>query len=196
MTRRQDDITALVLAGGRGSRMGGVDKGLTPLQGKPLVAHIIERLEPQVAHVLINANRNAERYADFGKPVLADADPAAYAGPLAGMLAGLQACTTPWLLTAPCDSPWLPDHYAQHMLDTALAAGATVAMASDGQRHQPVFCLIKRELVDSLQRFLAAGDRKIDLWTRAEQAVEVLFEDSRIFTNINTRDDLRRSDPN
>jgi len=158
MTRRQDDITALVLAGGRGSRMGGVDKGLTPLQGKPLVAHIIERLEPQVAHVLINANRNAERYADFGKPVLADADPAAYAGPLAGMLAGLQACTTP--------------------------------------RHQPVFCLIKRELVDSLQRFLAAGDRKIDLWTRAEQAVEVLFEDPRIFTNINTRDDLRRSDPN
>ncbi len=194
MNPENADITALVLAGGRGSRMGGVDKGLTELGGKALVSHSLERLAPQVGTILINANRSAEQYAAFGWPVIPDNNPDEFAGPLAGMLAGLEHCTTQWLLTAPCDSPWIPPDYASRMLTAATDAKARIAMASDGQRHQPVFCLINRECVDSLRQFLDAGDRKIDLWTRREGAAEAVFSDPSAFININTPNDLRRND--
>ncbi|MEM9604400.1 MAG: molybdenum cofactor guanylyltransferase MobA [Pseudomonadota bacterium] len=194
MNSLRSDVTALVLAGGRGSRMGGIDKGWAPYRGVPLITHVLSRLVPQVSAVLVNANRSVSRYQRLGWPVLHDADPTAFDGPLAGMLAGLRACETPWLLTAPCDSPFVPTDYAGRMVSAAEDAGASVAMASDGDRHQPVFCLLHRDRVHSLTAYLANGDRKIDLWTRAEGAIEVVFRSETAFRNFNTASELRDDD--
>lgn len=187
---RHEDISALVLAGGRATRMGGRDKGLIPLAGKPLVAHVIERLAPQVGQLLINANRHREDYAGFGHPVLADTL-ADYQGPLAGMLAGLEQIDTALLLTAPCDSPLPPLDYAERMLAARREADAEIAVATDGERWQPVFCLLGRELATSLEAFLAAGDRKIDRWFASHRTVAVNFSDQpQAFANINSPAEL------
>lgn len=191
------DITGVVLAGGRGSRMGGVDKGLQPFAGSTLAQHALERLRPQVGVLAINANRHLEAYAAMGVPVWPDAD-ASFAGPLAGWLAGLQVCTTPWLATVACDTPYFPTDLVARLAAAAAQEEAVIAMASgleDGQRRtQPVFCLLRRELAADLAAALAAGERKVDRWTARHRCVVVPFDDDpRAFFNINTLDELRRA---
>ncbi len=183
-------VTGLVLAGGKGRRMGGVDKGLVSLHGRPLVQHVIERLRPQVATLLINANQNTERYAAFGHPVVAD-DVAGFAGPLAGLQAGLARAQTPLLVTAPCDSPFLPLDLVQRLLTGLEAAQAQLAVARTGDQPHPVFALCRREVLAGLTAFLAAGGRKIDAWYAALKVVEVPFDDcADAFSNINTLEEL------
>ncbi|MGB0867067.1 MAG: molybdenum cofactor guanylyltransferase MobA [Granulosicoccaceae bacterium] len=188
-------VGGLILAGGRATRMGGVDKGLVPLAGKPMINHVLERLAPQLDQVLINANRHLPQYRELGYTVLADSLDD-YQGPLAGMLAGLQHCQTKLMITAPCDSPLPPLDYVSRMLGALNQADAELAVATDGKRLQPVFCLLSTRLGDSLQAFLAAGDRKIDLWFAQHKMVEVDFSDQpQAFANINTaeqRDQLEQ----
>jgi molybdenum cofactor guanylyltransferase len=229
----REDITGLVLAGGRGSRMGGVDKGLQLHHGVPLALHALQRLSPQVGRVALNANRNLQAYAAMGVAVWPDVTANAnatdssaatarsdttdqgsvaargrgldapdaprgtdgavfepFAGPLAGWLAGLAACQTPWLVTVPCDTPNFPLNLVQTLSSAAVEAGADVAMASglEGgqQRLQPVFCLLKRELQDSLRKAMAEGERKVDRWAARHRLVVVGFDDPRAFFNANT----------
>lgn len=192
-----NDITGLVLAGGRGSRMGGVDKGLQNLNGMPLALHALMRLQPQVGAMLVNANRNLAAYESFGVPVWPDAIPD-FAGPLAGFMTGLEHCETPWLLTVPCDTPRFPLDLGRRLADAADAAGADIAMPvtqEDGRPQvQPVFCLLKASLLESLVRFTAAGGRKIDRWTAEHRVAEVPFEDAAAFFNANTLAELRQLD--
>ena len=200
----KDQITGLVLCGGRGSRMGGVDKGLQTLDGQPLVWHALERLRPQVGALAINANRHAALYARFGAPVWPDAQND-YPGPLAGMLAGLSAISTEWLVTVPCDTPRFPLDLVARLAAAAAAAGATAAMpltqAEPGDSNsapgppqpQPVFCLLHRSLRPALQAALAAGERKIDRFTRSQGQVQVPFfdaDDAGAFVNANTAGEL------
>ncbi len=189
------DITGLILAGGRGSRMGGVDKGLQNHAGLPLAMHALFRLGPQVGHVMINANRNLGAYEAMGVPVWPDALPD-FAGPLAGWLAGLEHCETPWLVTVPCDTPNFPLDLVARLAEAAARAGADIAMAvtrEDGQlQRQPVFTLMKSELIESLVAYLHGGQRKIDRWTDNHRCVEVVFDDEAAFFNANTLEDLQR----
>ncbi len=190
----KDQITGLVLAGGRGSRMGGVDKGLQLHAGKPLALHAIDRLRPQVGPLMINANRNLETYASFGAPVVPDAL-ADYPGPLAGMLAGLEHCATPYLATVPCDTPNFPLDLVACLAQAITENDADVAMATtreaDGtEQVQPVFCLLKASLHASLEAYLRSGERKIDRWTRQQRSVRAVFDDDRAFFNANTPEDL------
>jgi len=189
MTRQ---ITGLLLAGGQGRRMGGVDKGLQLLRGKPMAQHVIERFAPQVGELLISANRNIADYEAFGYRVIPDAL-GGYAGPLAGLHRGLSEAAHPLLATAPCDSPLLPlDLVAQ--LGAALDANcADLAVARAGGRVQPVFCLCRTAVLPGLGTFLEAGGRKVDAWHRQLRVVEVPFADAEAFRNINTREDLAES---
>jgi molybdenum cofactor guanylyltransferase len=177
-------ITGLVLAGGRALRMGGSDKGLVELAGKPMVAWVIDCLREQVDELIINANRNQDVYGAMGYPVVADRS-GDFQGPLAGMASGMQAARGDWLLTAPCDSPLVSPLLAQRMLQ-ACEQGAEIAVAHDGQRLQPVFAMIRCNLLESLQAYLDAGDRKIDRWYRQHAMQEVDFSDCQdTFLNIN-----------
>lgn len=194
------DITGLILAGGRGSRMGGVDKGLQNFNGLPLALCTLMRLAPQVGEVLINANRNLAAYESFGAPVWPDALPD-FAGPLAGFLTGLEHCETPFLLTVPCDTPLFPLDLAQRLGQALETEDAEIAMVSapenDGQlRTQPVFCLLRRELLESLVRFTQGGGRKIDAWTAQHRTVLAPFDrpqdEPRAFFNANTLAELRQ----
>ena len=188
-------ITGLILAGGRGQRMGGVDKGLQPWRGVALVDHALARLAPQVREVMISANRNAALYASRSARVLAD-ESGDYPGPLAGILAGMRAAPTPWLAVVPCDSPQLPlDLVARLAQGVALAQGAVVQRdAGDaGPRLEPVCCLLSTTLVDDLARYLAAGGRKVEGWV-GRHATPVRFdrpEDAMAFANVNTLADLQ-----
>ena len=186
---RHENVTGLVLAGGLGTRMGGVDKGLQLWHGRPLVAHVLERLAPQVGPMLINANRNGDAYAAWEHPVVADVL-ADHPGPLAGFLTGLQACTTEWLVTAPCDSPLLPLELVDQLMAGAARCGAALAMAQTRGKYQPVFCLMRASLASSLQQYLGEGGRKIDRWTLSQGAAVVDFNDPGAFANANTMDDL------
>jgi molybdopterin-guanine dinucleotide biosynthesis protein A len=187
-------ITGLVLAGGRASRMGGVDKGLQLFRGRALVDHAIERLAPQVDEVLVSANRNAEAYAQRGVRVLADAS-ADFPGPLAGMLAGLRAARTPWLAVVPCDAPLLPIDLVERLAqDRAGARGAVVErdLGADGRRLEPVCCLLATTLADDLERYLAEGGRKVESWL-LRHATPVPFDradDAGAFANFNTLAEL------
>jgi molybdopterin molybdotransferase len=191
-------ISGLVLAGGRGTRMGTVDKGLQPFGGSTMVAHVLERLRPQVASVAINANQNLDAYGAFGVPVWPDDTPG-YAGPLAGLEAGLRRCATSYLLTAPCDSPFLPADLAARLLAGLQSADADLALAvteEHGLRQpHPVFCLVKADKAEVLSNYLAAGGRRMDGWYPQIKVTEVLFEDAAAFRNINTRDELQSLDP-
>ncbi|NBU58681.1 MAG: molybdenum cofactor guanylyltransferase [Betaproteobacteria bacterium] len=187
-------VTGLVLAGGEGRRMGGVDKGLLLLGGQPLVARVAARLRPQVDKLLLSANRNLDGYRRLGFEPLVDTvdDGARTAGPLAGVLAGLDACATDWIVTAPCDSPELPDDLVNRLLGGAEASGARAALATtDGGAH-PVFMLLRRELAADLRDFLEGGGRRIRDWQNRVDAVTVHFPDDAAFANINTPDDLAR----
>jgi molybdopterin-guanine dinucleotide biosynthesis protein A len=179
-------ITGLVLAGGRGSRMGGVDKGLQNFNGIPLALHAVLRLRPQVGEVLVNANRNLAAYESFGVPVWPDGL-ADYAGPLAGFLTGLERCETPYLLTVPCDTPLFPLDLASRLAAAMAADDADIAMVSASEATetpgaaaalfpQPVFCLLRATLLDSLVRFTQGGGRKIDQWTGQHHTVLVPFD--------------------
>lgn len=184
------DITACVLAGGRATRMGGQDKGLVEFRGKPMVAHVLERLAHQTSRILINANRNRESYAAFGYPVLSD-QLSDFQGPLAGMASALDQCQTDYLMTVPCDCPFIPLDLAKKLRARLEENEAEICVASDGKREQPVFLLIKRELKDSMLAFLNAGERKIDYWYRRHQTVSADFSNDRYaFVNINSREDL------
>lgn len=191
------DITGLVLAGGRGLRMGGLDKGLQDFHGTPLALHVLQRLRPQVGNVLINANRHHEAYNAFGAPVVADAS-ADFAGPMAGVLAGLQHCTTPWLLAVPCDAPGFPLDLASRLAAAAAREGAKAAVAQDrdaqGQpRLQPVFCLVHVCLREGLQAWLDGGGRKARSWLESQHAAKAMFDgpgDAQAFFNANTPGDL------
>ncbi len=175
------EITGLVLAGGRGSRMGGVDKGLQLHRGVPLAMHALLRLGPQVGELMINANRNLSAYESMGVPVWPDAS-ADFAGPLAGLLAGLERCETAYLVSVPCDTPNFPQDLVQRLGAALLEQQADIAMAAsveDGQlRTQPVFCLLKAQLMESLVAFLHAGERKIDRWTAQHTCAVVRFDDA------------------
>jgi molybdenum cofactor guanylyltransferase len=195
-----DDITGLILAGGRGVRMGGVDKGLQTLGGQPLAKLAVERLRPQVGQLAINANRHLDTYWAWGVPVWPDgSESGEFAGPLAGFLTGLKRCETPYLCTVPCDTPLFPSDLVERLAHGLQEGGAdlAMAMAPEGEgrlRSQPVFCLMKLELRDDLSRFMAEGGRKIDAWTGRLRTVLVPFsrpEDVEAFININTLQDLR-----
>ena len=184
------EVTGVVLAGGQGSRMGGVDKGLQPFRGKPMVAHVIERLSPQVGEIIINANRNVEAYRELGHRVFPDAI-TGFAGPLAGFERGLDQAKSELVVTAPCDSPFLPLDLVARLRAALERAGAQVAFAKTGDQPHPVFCLMLRSVHASLREFLGSGQRKIDRWYAALGAVEVAFDDQPdAFMNINTRSEL------
>jgi molybdopterin-guanine dinucleotide biosynthesis protein A len=191
----RDAITGLILAGGRGSRMGGVDKGLQNHLGMPLAMHALMRLTPQVGEIMINANRNLAAYESMGAPVWPDALPD-YPGPLAGFLSGLERCETPYLVTVPCDSPMFPEDLVARLAE-AFADGETeIAVAAtregDALRAQPVFCLMRATVLESLVRFTHEGQRKIDRWTALHRTRLVPFDDAAAFANANTPDELRR----
>ena len=193
-------ITAVILAGGRGSRMGGVDKGLQNFNGVPLALHTLLRLSPQVGDVMINANRNLAAYESFGVPVWPDATPMGdFAGPLAGFMTGLERCETPYLLTVPCDTPLFPHDLVARLADAYEQQSADFAVASapeeDGQtRSQPVFCLMGTRMLESLHRFTQNDGRKIDAWTAQHKVVHVPFnlpgDDAQAFFNANTLAEL------
>ena len=193
-----DDITGLILAGGRGSRMGGVDKGLQNHLGMPLAMHAMLRLQPQVGHLMVNANRNLSAYESMGIPVWPDAL-ADYPGPLAGFLSGLEHCETPFLVTVPCDTPNFPTDLVARLAAGLLAEDAEIAIAAtheDGQLQlHPVFCLMRSELMESLVAFTASGQRKIDRWTGQHRCATVVFDEASAFFNANTADELQRLQP-
>jgi molybdopterin-guanine dinucleotide biosynthesis protein A len=181
-------VTGLVLAGGQGRRMGGVDKGLQPLRGRPMVAAVLARLAPQVDEILINANQNIETYARFGHRVVPDAI-GGFAGPLAGLHAGLGAASHALVLTVPCDSPFLPPDLLARL--HAALAEHDLAVAKTGDQPHPVFALVRTALRPGLEAFLSGGGRKIDAWYAALRVVEVPFDDEAdAFRNINTREEL------
>ena len=189
------DITGLILAGGLGRRMGGVDKGLQLHAGRPLVTHVAERLAPQVGNLLISANRNAESYAALGFPVLADRVEG-FAGPLAGLHAGLGACATQLLATAPCDSPRLPADLVGRLHAALLLADAEIAVAATGTGLHPTFALMRREVLPSLDAYLADGHHRMQEWCRSRALCIVDFADEQAFANINTLADLTLLDLN
>lgn len=183
-------ITGVILAGGLGRRMGGVDKGLQLLNDKPMVQWVLERFAPQVDEVLINANQNAELYAAFACPVVPDQIPD-FAGPLAGLHAALAKATHPLVATVPCDSPFLPSDLVSRLKTALEADGADLAVARTFDQAHPVFCLCRREVLPHLSAFLEAGGRKVDRWYETLKVSEVAFDDEvAAFSNINTRDEL------
>jgi len=190
-----EQITGLILAGGRAQRMGGIDKGLIPFHQKPLIEVAIERLKIQVGSILINANRNITKYAVYGYPVIMDETPD-FSGPLAGFLMGLKNCKTPYLLTTPCDSPLFPQDLGaklaseleHHNLDLVYAS----SKEADGKVWaQPVFCLMRANLQDSLNSFLSKGDLKIDRWFKELKSGTVIFDNAQAFANANTPEELQ-----
>ena len=190
----QIEITGLILAGGRAQRMGGIDKGLIPFHHRPLIESAINRLKPQVGSIMINANRNLEQYATYGYPIVSDAD-SSFSGPLAGFTAGLKACPTKYLVTAPCDSPLLPTNLVQ-LLSTKLTEGSfdlVYASSKDNAGKtwaQPVFCLMHISLLKSLEEFISLGDLKIDRWFKELNSSTVVFDSESAFANVNTPEEL------
>lgn len=188
-------VTGVVLAGGQGSRMGHVDKGLQPFRGKPMVAHVLERFAPQVDEVLINANRSLDEYARFGYRVIAD-QIGGFAGPLAGLQRALAEATHPLVATSPCDSPFLPLDLIARLRRGMVERNAQLAVAKTFDQPHPVFCLCRSALLDHLTDFLKNGGRKIDKWYATLSIVEVNFDDEEAaFSNINTAEELARYGP-
>ena len=183
------EVSGIILAGGRGSRMGGVDKGLQLFRGRPMVAHVIERLLPQVGELLINANQNLDKYEKFGHRVIAD-EIEGFAGPLAGFERGLANASGDLVVTAPCDSPFLPADLVVRL--KSAMDGADLCVAKTGGQAHPVFCLMRRGVLPSLRTFLQSGGRKIDRWYETLKVVEVNFDDEEdAFRNINTLEEIK-----
>jgi molybdopterin-guanine dinucleotide biosynthesis protein A len=189
-----ENITAVILAGGLGRRMGGLDKGLQLIHGKPMVQHVMNRLQPQVGKVLINANRHLDDYKGFGVPICSDSI-SGYVGPLAGIHAALLQTNTPYLVSVPCDSPLLPNDLVSR-LSVAVSehnADAAVVVTGDSEQRQrhPVFLLLKSDLRSSLEHYLNNGGRKVDDWLTSLNCVDVPFDDEAAFTNVNTPEDIQ-----
>ena len=190
-----EQITGLILAGGRAQRMGGIDKGLIPFHQKPLIETTIQRLKTQVGPILINANRNITKYAVYGYPVIMDETPD-FSGPLAGFLMGLKNCKTPYLLTTPCDSPLFTEDLATKLASELEQANLDLVYASSKEADgkvwaQPVFCLMRANLQDSLISFLDKGDLKIDRWFKELKSGTVIFDNAQAFANANTPEELQ-----
>lgn len=192
VTSHESPVTGVILAGGLGRRMGGVDKGLKVLLGKPMVQWALERFSPQVDEVLINANQNIEAYSTYGYRVIPDAI-TGFAGPLAGLHRGLTEAQHPLVVTVPCDSPFLPLDLVSRLRGALYEKNAALAVARTSEQAHPVFCLCRKEVLGSLQSFLQGGGRKIDAWYSALNVVEVPFGDERAFSNINTEAELREA---
>lgn len=176
--------SAVILAGGRARRMGGMDKGLVEVAGEPMIQHVLRAITPQVGAIAINANRNLTQYEALGYPVISD-QLADYQGPLAGMAAALQWCPSPWLLTLPCDGPLVPADLAKRL--KAVIGDGDVAVAHDGERLQPVHALLGQHCLPSLRDFLASGERKIDRWyAMLDARVADLSDRADLFINVNT----------
>lgn len=190
-------IVGLILAGGRGSRMGEVDKGLVTLHQRPMVAHVAERLGPQVGRLVISANRHADTYATYGTVVTDDPVLGGWQGPLAGVLAGMAACTPdePWLVTVPCDTPFIPHDLVARLLAGAQAADAPLAFATAAGQRYPACMLVRVSLAASLRDWLASGERKVGFWQRQVGGVAVAFDDAAEgFLNINTAAELAQAE--
>ena len=189
-----ENITGLILAGGRAQRMGGIDKGLISFHQKPLIESAISRLKNQVGPILINANRNITKYAGYGYPVVMDETPD-FSGPLAGFSVGLKACNTSYLLTSPCDSPLLPLDLAVRLAVEIERGPFDLVYASSLESGktwaQPVFCLMRANLQEALAAFLTKGDLKIDRWFKELKSSTVIFDDAQAFANVNTPEELK-----
>jgi molybdenum cofactor guanylyltransferase len=184
-------ITGLLLAGGQGRRMGGIDKGLQPLRGKPMAQWALERLAPQVDEVLINCNQNLDAYARFGHRLVPD-EIGGFAGPLAGLHAGLKAASTALIVTVPCDSPFLPADLVSRLKHRL--GENDLAVAKTGDQAHPVFSLVRSQVAPNLEAFLRSGGRKIDAWYACLRTVEVSFDDEAdAFRNINTLEELGKA---
>jgi molybdenum cofactor guanylyltransferase len=185
-------VTALILAGGKGRRIDGKDKGLIQLSGRPLIEYIIEAIAEQTSNIMINANRNIARYSEYGHPVIADTLDD-FQGPLAGFATGMEQVQTPYIVTLPCDGPFVPDDLVARMIKALKQENAEIAVAHDGTRMQPVYALLPVTLLQDLKSFLASGDRKIDRWYAQHQFALADFSDRRdSFLNINTPDDQEK----
>lgn len=188
-SRLHRDVTGVILAGGRATRMGGVDKGLIAVNGRAMIAWVLDALRPQVTEVLVNANRNLGRYREFGYPVIDDGD-AEFRGPLAGIASGMRAATTRYVAFAPCDSPLVCADLVARLRAALTSAGKRIAVAHDGERLQPVFALLERGLLDDLERYLDSGGRKIDRWYAENGYAVADFSDvAGTFANINAPDE-------
>ena len=187
-----NDISAVILAGGKARRMGGEDKGLIELNDRPMLDYIISALRPQAGDIIINANRNRERYRAFGYPVIEDmlGD---YFGPLAGMATGMQAAARPFMLAVPCDSPFIPAHLAATLYHAMRNENTGLSVAHDGERMQPVFALLNCKLLPDLLAYLDEGGRKIDTWyARHRPALADFSQSAEMFLNLNTPEDKAR----
>lgn len=183
-------LSAIILSGGRATRMDGLDKGLVMLQNKPLVKHIIERIKPQTNELLINANREIQQYKTFNLPILQDDDPD-YIGPLAGFSLGLTHCKYDYLLTTPCDSPMLPNDLANRLMESLINKSAEIAVAKSAGNSHPVFSLMKKSVLPSLIAYIHSGGRKVSAWQKSLRYIEVEFDDcSEAFINLNTFEEL------
>ncbi len=183
------EITGVILAGGRAQRMGGRDKGLIELAGRTMASHVVDGLKPQVGALLINANRNRDAYARLGLPIVADVV-GDYSGPLAGMASAMEHARTPYVVSAPCDSPLVPADLVQRLYLSLAEAQADLSVAHDGVRMQPVFALLRRSLLESILAFLKDGGRKIDRWFAMHVTAQADFSDSpETFLNVNTPED-------
>lgn len=186
-----DGVTGVLLAGGRGTRMGGQDKGLLQLDGKPLIAHGVQRLRPQVAELLISANRHQESYSGFNCRIINDPPQVRFRGPLAGMLAAMNVAQTAYILTAPCDSPYLAPHYAQRMWEGLGSNSTKLSVALHAANWQPVFTLLSVELRDNLAAYLAGNQGGVQRWLRTLHPTLVTFDDCpEMFANFNTPEAL------
>jgi molybdopterin-guanine dinucleotide biosynthesis protein A len=187
----KEKITGIILAGGQARRMGGDDKGLITINDRPLIEYVIEGFGPQVDSLIINANRNLDTYKSYGYPVIPDSL-SGYEGPLAGIAAGMKNVRTEYIVTVPCDSPFIDEDYVSKLSSQVNGANADIYVAHDGKRIQPVFCLLRTNLLKSLEDYLSRGERKIDRWYEEHNLVSIQFDDSNnTFMNINTPDDIR-----
>ena len=184
------NITGIILAGGQARRMGGQDKGLIELAHKPMIEYVLNSIEPQVDDIIINANRNQAVYGRYGFAVVAD-QIGGYCGPLAGMASGLQAAKTPFVVTVPCDSPLIPDDLVQKLYSTLQDEDAEICTALSNGRLQPVFTVMKTEVLSSMLDFLNNGERKIDKWFEQHRlAIADFSEQPDTFININSAEEL------
>lgn len=189
-----DDITVVILAGGKGRRMGGKDKGLVTFKSSELIRHVIDAISQQTGKIIINANRNLDQYRSFGYPVVEDTL-SGFQGPLSGFLAAMSFVDTRYILTLPCDGPVVTDDYLTSMLQVLNDSGSDLVVASDGHRMQPVYALIPVSLQQDLEQFLQAGERKIDLWYARHRVTQAVFPAALgFFTNINTPEELSSKD--
>ncbi len=192
----KDEITGVILAGGKARRMGGADKGLVQFRGKPLIEHVIQAFEPQVGNLLINANRNHEIYKNYGFDIVSD-ESEDYCGPLAGILSALNKIDTPYLATAPCDTPFISRNIVAKLSLSILSEKTEISVAHNGDRLQPVFCVMKKDLIISINNYLREGGRKIDQWIKQHSVTIVdLSSEIKCFENFNSKEEILMSEEN